>query len=186
MLVGATREGFKPTEPAGRNRLEYRSAIGRMDRRALLAALAGTGIAGVAGCLEERGAGEPAETEPTATPSGQSSTPEPARLVDRSLTVRESGCGGEYGTSEATIGDELVTVEGTISGNNSCYTARLADADYDEAADELAVVVESRDDSGENEICQSCIVAIDYTARFEFENGQPASVTVEHRGVDGA
>lgn len=156
-----------------------------MDRRALLAALAGTGIAGVAGCLGERGAGGQAETETTATPSGQESTSEPVRLVDRSLTVRESGCGGEHGTSESTVGDGLVTVEGTISGNNSCYTARLAGADYDEAADELAVVVESHDDSEENEICQSCIVAIDYTARFEFENGQPASVAVEHRGVDG-
>jgi hypothetical protein len=160
-----------------------------MKRRVLLVAVAATGS--IAGCLDDGGgSGDDATPTPTetATPTETSTpteteTPEQTRLVDREFEVTRVECGSEYGEYDVTTEDGVVTVEGTLDGRNTCYTAELVESEYDPDADELYVEVESVEDREDGEACAECIVEIDYVARFEFENGEPSNVRVEQRGA---
>lgn len=130
----------------------------------------------------ETGTGEdtPTETETTTeTPedSGGSNA-----VVNRSFEVVSSECGQGANRADVARSDDRVDVDGTISGSNGCYTAELEDATYDDGADELTVAVRSYDDSDEGEVCQECIVDIDYRASVEFRDGTPGEVTVVHNG----
>ena len=172
-----------------------------MKRRALLA-VAAAATAGTTGCLDD-GTGsddpdstptetdaptetaeptrtdEPTETEtPTETPEA-----EETRMADREFEVTRVECGSEYDGPHVTTEDGVVTVEGTLDGSNTCYTAELVTAEYDAEADELHVAVESVEDREEGEACAECIVEIEYVARFEFENGEPSSVRADQRGA---
>jgi len=158
-----------------------------MRRRAFIAAAAATTTTAVAGCLGG-GADEPTETdeEPTQTDEpDDTETPDPTaeetRLEDSSFEVEGVECGDEYGGHDVTVEDGVVTVEGVLDGNDSCYTAELVRGEYDGDADTLYVEVEAveRDDAA---ACTQCIVEIEYVARFTFENGEPGTVTVEQRG----
>ena len=184
-----------------------------MERRALLAvaAAATTGIAGC--LEDGTGGGDPDSTptetaeptktdEPTETDAstetteptetdGQTETETPAetpegeetRMVDREFEVTRVECGSEYDGPHVATEDGVVTVEGTLDGSNTCYTAELVTGEYDAEADELHVEVESVEDSEEGAACAECIVEIDYVARFEFENGEPSSVRADQRGA---
>lgn len=114
--------------------------------------------------------------EGTATDDGGSGSNE---IVDRSFDEGGSECGEGTDRAEVTRGDDRVDVAGTISGRNSCYTAELAEATYDDEADELTVAVRSYEDS-DGGYCQQCIVDIDYRAAVEFRDGTPGEVTVVH------
>jgi hypothetical protein len=150
-----------------------------VKRRTLLAAAAAATSA--AGCLRDSsgsdtdGADTPTPT-PTSKPSGG------RRLVDRSFEVRRVECGDDYGGHEVTTDGGTVTVEGTLDGSDTCYTAELVRGEYVAEKDTLYVEVESVVDSEENETCAECIVEIDYEATFEFEGGTPESVRVDQRG----
>jgi hypothetical protein len=157
-----------------------------MKRRNFLAAAAASTTAAVAGCLGTGPADdEPADNatedptdEPTASPEPTSHGPE---LVDDSFEVTGVECGTEYGDHDVTTEDGRVTVEGTLDGRNTCYTAELVRGEYDDAEDTLYVEVEAVEDD-DAAACNQCIVEIHYVATFEFEGGEPGTVRVEQRG----
>lgn len=89
----------------------------------------------------------------------------------------------ESGTSEESASvrfEDGVLVEGTIGGENSCYTARLADVSL--SGDDLIVAVESYEDADEGQMCAQALVGIEYEARIELVNAAPGTVVVEHDG----
>ncbi|MEF8808056.1 hypothetical protein [Natronomonas sp.] len=151
-----------------------------MKRRALLAAAAATAT-GVAGCLRSNGFGgsNPEQTDEVKTDDPADDEP---YLEDRSFEVERVECGDEFGGHDVITEDGLVTVEGVLDGNNSCYTAELVRGEYVTEEDTLYVEVESVDGSDADEACSTCIVEIEYVATFEFANGEPGSVRVDQRG----
>ena len=102
--------------------------------------------------------------------------------MGRSFEVVSSECGQGENRADVSRSDDRVDVDGTIGGSNGCYTAELQDATYDDGADELTVAVRSYDDSDGGEVCQDCIVDVDYRASVEFRDGTPGEVTVVHDG----
>ena len=78
--------------------------------------------------------------------------------------------------------DGMVTITGTISGNNSCYTAKLGEVTIVDRT--LFVGVESYDDADEDEGCMEVLIGIDYEALIEIEGELPDTVTVEHDGEE--
>jgi hypothetical protein len=153
-----------------------------MKRRTFVMVAATASVS--AGCL---GSG-PSEGEdrtaddPTDTPG---STDGEARLLDSEFEVTDVECGTATSEHDVETGDEQVTISGTLDGSSGCSSAELVRGEYDAGADALFVEVEAveRDDAG---TCTQCIVEIDYVATFEFENGEPGTVTVEHRGATSA
>lgn len=140
-----------------------------------------------AGTPTDDGAETPTETDEdtptetdreTATDDGSGSN----EMVGRSFEVVGTECG--QGVQRATVerSGNRVDVDGTIRGQNGCYTAELEDATYDEGADELTVAVRAVDGSSDRESCQECIVDVDYRATFEFRDGTPDEVSVHHDG----
>ena len=102
-----------------------------------------------------------------------------ASLADSSFTVRSNQCGQSRSSADVSFPDErTVQVRGVAVGSNGCYRARLADASVD-AEGTLVVLVETYlpEDSG---VCSQCLVDIEYTAAFTFEDGLPGSVEVHH------
>lgn len=123
------------------------------------------------------------DADETTTDAGGTPTGD-AGAFDRSFEVTDAGCAeGTSDEADARFTDDGVAVAGTIPGNNGCYAARLAGADYDDGADELVVTVESFVES-EADTCTQCLVAIDYEASFTFEGSLPGTVVVRHREGD--
>ena len=152
-----------------------------MKRRSLLAATVAATTASIAGCLGGGPGTDPENgDEDDATPT---STPKPdgPRLVDQSFEVKRVDCGNDYGDHDVTTDDGVVTVEGVLDGRNTCYSAELVTSEYDAAADELYVEIESVA-SEDREACATCIVEIEYVATFTFEGGEPSSIRVDQRG----
>lgn len=150
-----------------------------MERRALLAATATTTTTLLAGCL----GGDSADENDNPSPTEQ--TPEHPRLVDQSFDVTNVECGTQGHDVRTEKSDGTVTVEGTVDGNNTCYTAELVRAEYVADEDTLYVEVESVE-RGTDQVCGQCIVEIDWLATFEFENGEPGTVRVDQRGLSGS
>lgn len=82
--------------------------------------------------------------------------------------------------ASVTVEDRMVTVTGTIVGNNSCYTARLDETTVEEGR--LVVRIASYEDADANEGCADALIGITYEASVEFESEPPTSVRVEHNG----
>lgn len=181
-----------------------------MKRRTFVRAIAGAGIAGIAGCTETGpGQGGPGNTatdtptdaptgEPTDTATGTSSdtppsgspptseatptpTPGSPRVSGTSFEVVENTCGEEKNRATVEWTDRSVKVTGVVNGANPCYTAELERARYDGEADELRVDVRSYNPETQT-ACAQCIVEIDYRSTVEFEGGTPGSVVVRHNG----
>lgn len=76
--------------------------------------------------------------------------------------------------------DATVSVSGTTSAQNGCYTAELAEVTYDSDANELRVVVAAVERGGV-EGCLQCITELDYDASVSFDDGLPERVVVVHR-----
>ena len=140
--------------------------------------LAGASIALLAGCLT---GGDSPSNGGTSPPPGATTTATPT--VDNSfLKIPSSGCGSVTERADVSVDqDELrVLVDGTTSAESACYTARLAEANYDGEADKLQVIIETYD-SSEGESCAQCITEFDYVATVEFSGALPGSVAVVHR-----
>lgn len=112
-------------------------------------------------------------------------------LQDVSFEVLDSGCGSGAIAASTSVDEAAgeVTVEGTITGPNACYTAELREAVYGAETDSLwvDVVATHRDDAG---VCAQCITEIRYRVTLPFEGGLPSRVAVTHDGelvcpVDG-
>lgn len=153
-----------------------------MKRRALLAAAAAATTTGIAGCLGDETGDAPGDGE-SGTPTSPTETPEEPYLSDTSFEVTRVECGEGAGGHDVTKEDGVVTVEGTLDGSNGCYTAELRRGEYVRSEDRLYVEVESVEDEHEGGACTTCIVEIDYVAKFSFQNGEPSSVRVDQRGV---
>lgn len=172
-----------------------------MKRRAVIATAAV--IAGsLAGCTSldgDSGSGDDPSPSPTPSPTRSptgSSTPPPTRsptptsapstpstseeITEASFEILENVCG--TGRDEASVERDSnhVTVRGTISGRNSCFTAELERATYDADASELTVAVRSFSEATEGEACGQCLVDIDYCARVSYDAPDPETVTVLH------
>lgn len=149
-----------------------------MERRTLLTACACV-IAGLAGCTGQGSRGPGGDGTPTGSPSPTpTSSPEPV-VTDTAFTVRNTACG--TGESAATVDrdDGTVTVDGTATGNNGCYTADLQSARVED--DELEVAVRTHEEGASDTACTQCIVDIDYVAEVEYE-GSLERVVVTHDG----
>ncbi|GGN98725.1 MULTISPECIES: hypothetical protein [Haloarcula] len=151
-----------------------------MHRRALLRRLGAAGAVALAGCASS---GDPGTGDGGGTDNGTGD--EDPRVTGTEFTVTRRESGTQVSEASVTFGTDAVTVDGTIWGANGCKTAALAGADYDAAADELTVAVETgaRDDAGD--ACTQAIVEIDYEAMVQFEGGLPGRVVVTHDHGDG-
>lgn len=91
----------------------------------------------------------------------------------------ENTCG--TGEDEASIAFEsaAVTVTGTISGANTCYTAALHEATVDDGT--LTVAVRAYvPETKQGQMCGQCLVDIDYDARVSVDGSPPERVVVTH------
>jgi len=179
-----------------------------MKRRTVLAKVGVLGAVGLAGCVSEGSDGaapetgdsagtdtstetpaeqpaEPATDTATATDSETpTDTPMTPTLDDATLEVQRNDCGEQ--ASEASVGFEgdSVVVEGRVWGSDPGWTAVLADASYDRAADELSVVVGLTQRETSGPVVQ-CIAEIGYRATATFADGLPGRVTVVHETNEG-
>lgn len=145
----------------------------RMQRRHLLCRVGAGAVAALAG----GGVATTAAGESTAS----------ADSIERAfLVVHNGSCGGaNEATVECRSDSPLVTVPGTILGRNSCRTAVLENAVYDDRSGSLRVVIGTEvDDRDSRGLCRYCIYGIDYEAVVA-PRGPPETVVVVHRGVGG-
>ncbi|WP_433625461.1 hypothetical protein [Halomicrococcus sp. NG-SE-24] len=110
-------------------------------------------------------------------------------LTDRSLELVDAGCGDPDGRASVRFRRSAgtVVVDGTISADDPCHVARIVGTELDPKTGEFTVRVETevRQTTGTT-ACVQCVGAIEYRATFAFDGGLPESVSVVHRGVDGA
>lgn len=150
-----------------------------MDRRTLLYK-AGVGVVavGVAGCL----GGAPRAGDGTDSPS-DASTP---ALADTHFAIESAVSGQRLDEATVSTDGSDVVVDGTIHGNNGCYTAELSDATVE--GGRLTVTVRSfeRPQTGtESVACTQAIVEMGYRVTATFEGGLPDAVTVIHETPAG-
>lgn len=127
------------------------------------------------------GTPEPADGSSTETETEpETEAPGSNGMTSQSFEVLNVGCGSDAPTATVERGEDRVEVDGTVQGQNGCYTADLERADYDDGSDELTVDVRSYDGGGEG--CTECIVDVDYRGTFEFRDGTPEEVHVRHDG----
>jgi len=152
-----------------------------MKRRAALRRAGAAGLAALAGCLDRV---RPAAPDGSDSPTG-TSTPEPAIAAQAfQVTGIRSGGSGE----EASVSfEDGVTVTGTITGNNGCYTAVLDAASYGAhgGTDRVLVVdVRAKEETPEGGgVCTQALVDISYEATFELTGPPPAAVLVRHESM---
>jgi hypothetical protein len=102
----------------------------------------------------------------------------------QSIETGGTECGSE---NTATIAfdeeAESVTLQGTIATPDPCHVATIERASVDDESLAFVVVIGSEsDDSG---VCTQCLGQVDYTASFQFDDGLPDSVEVNHATGDG-
>ncbi|MWG33096.1 hypothetical protein [Halomarina oriensis] len=109
-------------------------------------------------------------------------TPEDSGAVavaDTAFEVTSNQCGGSQQSATVSADGSTVTVEGVARGSDACHTARLAGTSVDGGT--LTVSVESYvPESEADEMCQQCLVDIEYTATVTTSGGAPESVVVMH------
>lgn len=165
-----------------------------MKRRTILATIAAitSGFAGCTNLNDTRNSGGDSRDSPpaiTATPE-QTGSQTPAsitsstsqKITETSFELVGNTCG--TGTNEVSIEHTTrrVTVRGTISERNSCYTAALKHAVYDTDANELTIAVRSFSETEMGQVCGQCLVDIDYHARVSYDVSDPEIVTILHNG----
>lgn len=164
-----------------------------MDRRTALRGVACAVAPFLAGCTGTGGspadgtATEPAGGTPNGTDDGSPSTP---RVTDRSFTVTAVECALATDSPTARFRPEppepdattaTVEVTGSIDGNDTCHTARLADLRLSDG--ELTVAVGSYvPEEKEGVACSQCLVAIDYALTVTTAGTPPSAVVVVHDG----
>lgn len=78
--------------------------------------------------------------------------------------------------------EESVEVGGVIQGANSCRTAELESAGYDDEADVLELRVDTIDLPEAADVCTPVIMEVSYHAKAELSGGLPKTVSVFHDG----
>lgn len=182
--------------------------VANMQRRRFLAAVAASCPLLATGCLSDGAAGQagtdsPEDTDsPTPTPESESTTEEPTdtaaddgthtatdagasatTISDTSFEVLDSGCGQQR--DEASImfedGEGVVSVSGTIWGNDMTYTATLDSTAIEGDALVITVAAEQKSESA---VGGQCIVEINYEASVTLDGDLPAKAEVRHRHGD--
>jgi hypothetical protein len=149
-----------------------------MQRRAVIGLIGSTSI-GLVGCVAD----EPSPGSGATDVNNTKQTPT-VDIIKEKFEVRGTECGS--GENKATISHEpigsmsgRVTVEGSISGNNSCYNARLESITYDNT--QLCVSVSAYlPEANQDTICAECIVDIDYRTVLRYNGVSGIGVAVMH------
>lgn len=111
--------------------------------------------------------------------------------VDFSFTSRSPECGQGEDDVDISFDDEAgeVRLDGVISGNDLCKRASLASVEHDESAGTLSATIEAVD----QERCEDgdmaagqCIVDIEYSATFSFDDEIPSEASISHGNGFGA
>ncbi|MFC6768705.1 hypothetical protein [Natrinema soli] len=120
------------------------------------------------------------QTESTST---SISCPTPA-VADASLEVGGRECAGGTDEDGGTVefADETVIVDGDITTPTPCHTLSLAETDYDERRDVLALTVAVGEQEGDT--CIDCLGTANYAARIDLEGRYPERVEVHHETGD--
>ncbi|PGF17528.1 hypothetical protein CP556_16410 [Natrinema sp. CBA1119] len=105
-------------------------------------------------------------------------------VADASLEVGERECAGGTDEDGATVefADETVIVDGDITIPTPCHGLSLAETEYDERRDVLAITVAVGDQ--EDGTCIDCLGTADYAARIDLEGRYPERVDVHHETGD--
>lgn len=165
-------------------------------RRAGLAPLAH--VAFLTGCLggggSESGSGEDGEGNTTDGNGENGEQPEGTGVSLGEMEFEVLGStGGVRGDSVSVAFAEnlpgfssedlqTVSVEGALTGRNSCYTAELESAEYDPTGDVFEVSVRSFEERAEDELCAQVITEVEYRLIASFEGGLPGRTVVRHNG----
>lgn len=164
----------------------------RMERRTLLTAIFTVVGGATTGCLEnsngmDDSAGSEGRDDSSATETTESSDgeDEPTSTDDaegiRNTEFEVLGTDPDFDVSASVAyGTDMITVTGTIRGNNTCYTARLGNGTMENGT--LTLGVESYEDADDDEGCGEAIIGIEYEAVVAFHGDLPSEVTVEHNG----
>jgi len=159
------------------------------SRRTVLRSVAAGAVIGSAGCLrDDVNTGNGGDTDATdAENDGNRSTDnsiddeteermEPS-IQSRDINTIETSCGTQDSdSSRSTIDDDELLVSGTITAPNPCHDATLEETVIEDSELVVTIGIEST-----AEVCQDCIGAIEYIARFDVEGlDQIEDVMVEH------
>jgi hypothetical protein len=174
----------------------------RVTRRTVIASAVTSAVA-LAGCIADRNGNGAADDETDDT-NGERDEPDdepddgedddremngtegegpgdgeaPEGVADVTFEVLNVESGIEDESASVTFEDDGLLVEGTITGNNSCYTARIAEMSLSDG--EFTLSVESYEDADEDQMCAQELVDITYEAVVEFDDRGPETVVVEH------
>lgn len=161
-----------------------------MKRRTVL--LAGASLAaGASGCVDRlledpgdeaggNGSGEDGFADDGDADEDGSSTGVRLLSSEFDVTDRVPGNAEDVADVSFDVVDESVTVGGVIKGPNSCKTARLESAGYDDEADVLEIRVETVDLPDAAEVCTPVIMEMSYSTSADFSGGLPSTVSVYH------
>jgi len=110
--------------------------------------------------------------------------------VDYTISVTDAGCGN--GSRDSAVDDiefredeRTLVVTGTIDAANPCKVVDVSAIDHDEADGSVTVTITTADPEDGPEMCQQCLGAIGYEARFEFADAFPSNASVVHDGRSG-
>lgn len=106
------------------------------------------------------------------------------RLLSSDFEVVDRVPGNAEDVADVSFDDveESVDVGGIVHGSNSCKTAELASAGYDDIEDVLELRVDTTDLPDAEEVCAPVITEIFYSVSAEFSGGLPSTVSVYHDG----
>lgn len=101
-----------------------------------------------------------------------------------SIETRQTGCqSSDLGVADASIDDDVVTVDGVIEASNPCHEATLEGVTIENQ--QLSLRIDVASTLAEGEVCQQCLGQVAYRATVEVaEASQLEDVTVDH-ATDG-
>lgn len=97
-----------------------------------------------------------------------------------SVETLDADCGTDEETTDATVEDDALVVEGVIVASNPCHEAVVTDATYADGVATVAVGVSST--LAENEACMDCLGQVSYEVTLDVEDVTVDEVVVDHEG----
>ncbi len=148
------------------------------SRRTLLRTVALSTAVGAVGCIDQND--ENSDEEVSHVNDNDDADDTEGGIGEPTFEVVDvSGSDYELGANVA-FENDVVGVSGTISGNDSCYSARLHSVEL--GGRTLTVRVESFDAAAADEICMEILVGITYELTVPIIGEPPDEVVVKHNG----
>lgn len=144
-----------------------------MDRRSLLVVTGSAGATLLTGCLVHAPGSEPTAETVTETPGVTTATIE---ILNQTSSVSDESATISFGSP--------VSVDGTITGNDGCYTASLETVEYEPPTLTIRVVAEP-EPTTETVACTESIVSINYLVTVAVSGPAPDEIVVEHDSMEG-